>query len=67
MDERATIIREGQYKHTSRPTPSPVCSSPSSFSCIVLFFAYIFHFAGFIEIIFLDRGGDEFLFGLVFP
>ena len=35
----------------------------------VFFFSlpYIFHFAGFTKIIFLDRGGDEFLFGLVFP
>ena len=42
LDERATTIGEGQYEHTSRPTPSPVCSSPLSFSCIFLFPYFIF-------------------------
>ena len=44
LDERATTIGEGQYEHTSQPTPSPICSSPSSFSCIFLFFALYFLF-----------------------
>ena len=39
LDERAATIGEGQYEHTSRPTPSPIRSSPSSFSYIFLFFA----------------------------
>ena len=42
LDERATTVGEGQYEHTSRPTPSPVCSSPLSFSCIFLFLCLIF-------------------------
>ena len=42
LDERATTVGEGQFEHTSRPTPSPVCSSPLSFSCIFLFPYFIF-------------------------
>ena len=38
LDERATAIGEGQYEHTSQPTPSPICSSPLPFSCIFHFF-----------------------------
>ena len=37
LDERATTVGEGQYKHTSQPTRSPVCYLPLSFSCIFLF------------------------------
>ena len=38
------------------------------FSLYIFFLLpYIFHFAGFTEISFLDRGGDRFIFGLVFP
>ena len=44
LDERATTIGEVQYEHTSWPTPYPICSSPSSFSCIFLFFALYFPF-----------------------
>ena len=44
LDERATTVGEGRYEHTSQPTPSPVCSSPSSFFCIFFSFPYIFHF-----------------------
>ena len=36
LDERATTVGEGQYEHTSWPTP-PVYSSPSSFSSVFLF------------------------------
>ena len=36
LDERATIVGEGQYEHTSWPT-TPVCSSLSSFSSVFLF------------------------------
>ena len=36
LHERATTIGEGQYEHTSWPTPSPACYSPSFFS--VFFF-----------------------------
>ena len=42
LDERATNVGEGQYEHTSRPTPSLICSSLLSFSCIFLFPCLIF-------------------------
>ena len=42
LDERATTFREGLYECTSQPTPSPVRSTSSSFSCIFLFFALYF-------------------------
>ena len=42
LDERVIAIEEGQYEHTSRPTPSSVCSSPLSFFCIFLFSCLIF-------------------------
>ena len=41
LDETTTTVREGQYEHNSRPTPSPVCSSPSSFSGIFIFLCII--------------------------
>ena len=43
MDERATTVGEGQYEHTSQPTPSLVCSSPLYFS-YNLFSRLIFSF-----------------------
>ena len=43
LDETATIVKEGQHEHTSRPTPSLVSSSPSSFSCIFSFLCLIFY------------------------
>ena len=36
LHKGATAVGEGQYEHTSWPTPSPICSSPLSFSCIFL-------------------------------
>ena len=42
LDERATTFGEGLYECTSRPTPSSVHSTSSSFSCIFLFFALYF-------------------------
>ena len=43
LDERATTVGEGQYEHTSQSTPSLICSSPLSFSCIFhLSMPYIF-------------------------
>ena len=47
LDERDAPVREGQYEHTSRPTPSPISSSPSSFPCIFIFFALYFLFCKF--------------------
>ena len=47
LDERAATVGEGQYEHTSWPTPSPVCSSPLPFSYIFLFFALYFLFCMF--------------------
>ena len=47
LDERTTVVGEGQYEHTPQPTPSlpPVCSSSFSFFCIFhLSLPYIFHF-----------------------
>ena len=67
LEERASTIGEGQYEHTSQPNPSPVCSSPSSFSYIFSFpLPCVFHFSSFIEISFSNRGEDGFIFGLVF-
>ena len=67
MDERAAVVREGQYEHTSQPTPYLVCSSSLSFSCIFHFsLPYIFHFPGFTKINFSNRGKDRFIFVIVF-
>ena len=46
FDERATFIGEGQYRHTSQPTPFLVCSAPLSFFFIFhLSLPYVFHFS----------------------
>ena len=44
LDERATTVGERQYEHTSLPTPSPVRSSHSSFSCLFFSLPYFIFF-----------------------
>ena len=48
LDERATPVREGQYEHTSQPTPSPPPIYSLYFSFLYLFhlsLPYIFYFS----------------------